>query len=71
VRDTFVREIELVGRLDEEQRSRILDISKRCPVHLTMERGSDIETVLVPAGAIDEEAVTRCEHLRDMDEACA
>src|ERR1700722_17827293 len=50
-RDRFVREIELPGPLDEAQRARLLAISLRCPVHLTMERGADIETVLLPPDA--------------------
>ena len=45
-KDRFVREIELVGPLNDPQRARLLDISMRCPVHLTMERGSIVETRL-------------------------
>jgi putative redox protein len=68
-KDRFVREIELVGALDGTQRSRLLDISMRCPVHLTMERGSIIETRLaeLPVEAIP---TTMCEHARDVSEAC-
>jgi len=67
-RDRFVREIQLIGPLDEAQRTRLLAISMRCPVHLTMERGSEVETVLMP----ETPAVptTLCEHARDMNEAC-
>ena len=45
-RDVFVRTITLEGALDAEQRSRILGIANRCPVDLTLVRGSDVETIL-------------------------
>jgi len=69
-RDRFLREIQLFGALDEAQRARIIDISKRCPVHLTIERGSDVETVLLPNTPMDDTPVGRCEHMHDMSEAC-
>jgi putative redox protein len=46
-RDTFVRTISLEGDLDEEQRARILAIANRCPVDLTLVRGSEVETKLL------------------------
>lgn len=49
--DLFTRHIELEGNLDEEQRKRLLEIADRCPVDLTLIRGSDVETVLMPAAA--------------------
>jgi putative redox protein len=70
-RDRFLREIQLFGALDEAQRARIVAISKRCPVHLTIERGSDIETVLLPNTPMDDTAIGRCEHMLDMSEACS
>ncbi len=45
-RDRFAREIILEGTLDDDQRRRLLEIADRCPVHLTLERGSDIVTRL-------------------------
>lgn len=39
------RRLELVGRLDDEQRARLLDISNRCPVKQTLERGIHIVDV--------------------------
>jgi putative redox protein len=70
-RDRFLREIQLFGALDEAQRARIVAISKRCPVHLTIERGSDVETVLLPNTPMDDTAIGRCEHMLDMSEACS
>lgn len=44
--DLFTRTISLEGALDEEQRQKLLAIADRCPVDLTLVRGSDIETCL-------------------------
>ncbi|WP_119270771.1 bifunctional alpha/beta hydrolase/OsmC family protein [Taklimakanibacter deserti] len=44
--DLFTRTITLEGPLDDEQRQKILAIADRCPVDLTLIRGSDIETSL-------------------------
>jgi putative redox protein len=69
-RDRFVREIRLSGPLDESQRAKLLEISTHCPVHLTMERGSDIKTVLLEPGADTAGPADRCDHARDVTEAC-
>ncbi|WP_019831864.1 bifunctional alpha/beta hydrolase/OsmC family protein [Sphingomonas sp. PR090111-T3T-6A] len=45
--DRFTRTITLEGPLDEEQRRKILAIGDRCPVDLTLMRGSDVQTRLV------------------------
>ena len=34
--DHIVKKIELIGELDQDQRSRLLEISSRCPVHRTL-----------------------------------
>jgi putative redox protein len=68
-KDRFVREIELTGPLDEAQRTKLLDISMRCPVHLTMEHGSIVETRLTEA-SLHAEPTTLCQHARDANEAC-
>lgn len=45
--DSFSRSITLTGSsLDAEQRARLLEIADRCPVHRTLERTSQVETVL-------------------------
>lgn len=44
--DRFTRTVVLEGPLSDEQRARILEIADRCPVDLTLVRGSDIQTVL-------------------------
>ena len=43
----FVRDIKLVGDLDAEQRTRLLDIADRCPVHKTLSHGATILSKLV------------------------
>jgi len=41
-----VREISLVGDLDDDQRQHLLEIADRCPVHLTLESGVRVATRL-------------------------
>ncbi|HGM6729080.1 TPA: alpha/beta fold hydrolase [Stenotrophomonas maltophilia] len=45
--DVFTRHIHLQGDLDDAQRARLLEIADRCPVDLTLIRGSDVETTLL------------------------
>lgn len=45
--DRIDLEIELTGPLTEEQRSRILEIAQRCPVHRTLTSEIDIRARLV------------------------
>jgi putative redox protein len=42
-RDQFERLIHF-GNVSDEQRERLLGIAERCPVHLLLERGSDVST---------------------------
>jgi putative redox protein len=48
-RDRFDLDIALEGELDAGQRARILEVAERCPVHLTLTRGSDVAAKLMPA----------------------
>lgn len=45
--DVFTRQIRLEGDLTEEQRTRLVEIADRCPVHRTLHQASRIETTLV------------------------
>jgi putative redox protein len=45
--DRIEREIALSGRLNEEQRQRLLEIAERCPVHRTLTSEVSIRTRLV------------------------
>lgn len=42
---TIQRTIRLTGELDDEQRDRLLEIARRCPVHRTLEGKVEIEDV--------------------------
>jgi putative redox protein len=69
-RDLFERTISIEGPLDETQRTRLLHIAEQCPVHRTLDRGSDVKTTLSPNLVEPEpsEAVPP-EHMRHMEEA--
>ncbi|TDS19132.1 putative redox protein [Maribacter caenipelagi] len=45
--DTFKREIEIFGNLDDKQRLRLLEIADKCPVHKTLSKGALIMTELI------------------------
>jgi len=45
--DRIERDIELTGTLTEDQRGKLLEISNRCPVHMTLTSRIDIQTRLV------------------------
>jgi putative redox protein len=42
--DLVLREVELAGPLDDGQRSRLMEIADRCPLHRTLDHGGRIET---------------------------
>lgn len=44
--DQIVTELEVSGNLDEEQRTRLLEIAEKCPVHRTLTREVKIRTKL-------------------------
>jgi putative redox protein len=45
--DRIERDLELHGRLTDEQRARLLDIANKCPVHRTLTSEIDIRTRVV------------------------
>ena len=47
--DQIRRHISLLGRLNEEQRTRLLEIAKRCPVHRTLTSGVSIVDSVDPS----------------------
>ena len=69
-KDRFERTITLEGPLDADQRARLLMMAERCPVHRTLERGSDIATSLSPTEP-EPTAGEMPEHMRDMEAVCA
>jgi putative redox protein len=44
--DTFTREIKLTGNLSEEQKTKLLQIADKCPVHKTLHTKTQIITTL-------------------------
>lgn len=44
--DRFERELDLVGKLDEDTRQRLKEIADKCPVHRTLEQSSVVVTTL-------------------------
>jgi putative redox protein len=42
--DGFLREVALEGDLTDEQRSRLIEIAERCPVHSSLKQGARIST---------------------------
>ena len=70
-KDRFLKEIQIVGTLTAVQIHALLDVAMRCPIHVTVARGSDIETRLIQEGDMLETAIGRTAHLRAMKEACA
>jgi putative redox protein len=52
------RELELLGALTDEQRTRLLYIADRCPVKQTLERGLHVETAAPRASSPASSAST-------------
>ena len=71
-RDSFALAITLEGALDDTQRARLMEIAERCPVHLTLARGSDVKaSLLPPPPRPDPDSVDGPGHMQCMIEACA
>jgi putative redox protein len=72
-RDVFAMDIALDGDLDEAQRARLMEIAERCPVHLTLARGSEVRAALLPPPPPPHklEPVDSAAHMKCMVEACA
>ncbi|NID16543.1 OsmC family protein [Luteibacter yeojuensis] len=67
--DRFLKEIQIVGPLSLVQIHALVDVSMRCPTHVTVARGSEIETRLVRPGDMTDMAVGRSAHMRVMKES--
>lgn len=69
-RDLFDRTIGLEGPLDDAQRAQLLSIAERCPVHRTLERGSEVRTSLADTAVTAEPSLAAPpEHMRDAEAA--
>ncbi len=70
-RDLFEVNVTLEGDLDEAQRARLIEIAERCPVHMTLTRGAEVRTVLLPLLASPGKPENGPAHMNCMEEACA
>ena len=71
-RDHFELDIALEGDLDAAQRARLLEIAERCPVHLTLTRGSEVTAKLMPARLTEAiQPANSPAHMECMRQACA
>lgn len=68
--DVFELDIALEGALDDTQRARLMEIAERCPVHLTLARGSQVKAVLLPPPAPAIRPLDSAAHMDCMREAC-
>jgi putative redox protein len=69
-KDQFELDIVLEGALDDTQRARLMEIADRCPVHLTLARGSDVRAALLPS-TTGMQPVEGPSHMQCMEESCA
>lgn len=69
-RDGFELDILLEGALDDAQRTRLMEIAEKCPVHLTLARGSEVSAKMVAPAAVPQPQ-TGSGHVACMVEACA
>jgi len=64
--DGFMREIVLEGELTGEQRSRLIEIAERCPVHTSLMQGARVSTQevnrMVPSPGTEDAS----QHAHDM-----
>jgi putative redox protein len=45
--EILIRDIQLVGELDNEQKERLLDVASKCPIHKALAGEIQIKTQLV------------------------
>jgi putative redox protein len=55
--DHIERTVELTGVLNDDQRTQLLDIANKCPVHRTLMSEIHVETRLAPSGGSPHEVV--------------
>jgi putative redox protein len=70
-RDLFELTIALEGPLDEAQKAKLMQIAEHCPVHRTLDRGSDVKATLAPAIAAEPSSTVPPEHMRDCQAAAS
>ena len=53
-RSRFTMRLILNGRLDDDQRARLLDIADHCPIHRALQNPIDFETILVEDAIVSQ-----------------
>jgi putative redox protein len=69
-REVLLRQIILLGALDENQRAKLLKIADQCPIHASLKRGFVFTTELLADNRMDESAITRGEHMLEVHRSC-
>lgn len=69
-REVLLRQIILLGALDEQQRAKLLKIADQCPIHASLKRGFVFTTELLAENLMDESAITRGEHMLEVRRSC-
>lgn len=69
-REVLWRQIILRGALDEAQRTKLLKVADRCPIHASLKRGFVFTTELLAESGMDESAITRGEHMLEARRRC-
>lgn len=69
-RDVLLRQIILLGALDEAQRTKLLKVADRCPIQASLKRGFVFTTELLAENLMDESAITRGEHMLEVRRSC-
>jgi len=64
--DGFLREVALEGDLTDEQRSRLIEIAERCPVHASLKQGARVSTQQVGQIIPLADVETAGQHAQDM-----
>src|SRR4051812_14170969 len=70
-RDSYELDIALDGDLDDTQRARLMEIAERCPVHLSLVRGAEVQARLLPKDTAPPPPSASSAHMACMVEACA
>jgi putative redox protein len=70
-RDLFELTIALEGPLDETQKVKLMQIAEHCPVHRTLDRGSEVRATLATTIAAEPSLAVPPEHMRDCEAASA
>ena len=69
--DVFTRQIRFPDQLDFDQRTRLLEMADKCPVHRTLDGGAKIVTVVAERIEPSLGGEPPVQHEQDMEAACA